>query len=120
MKISFGELRPFRLLWLAMLCALLALMVSCGRLNTSWKEEVRLSSGQLITIERTARGAITRDIAMRGTGWKPREPTLRIPRGGQDSMPPPVWRSVLIPVVLDYDPASDRFKAISKSWETHC
>ncbi len=82
-------------------------------MNLKWKEEVRLSSGQLIAVDRTARGTITRDIVMRATGWKPQETTLRIPHAGLGVQAPPVWRSILLPVVLDYDPATSTWSVVA-------
>ena len=90
---------------LIMLCTLVLASAGCNRMSESWKEEVRLSDGRLIVVKRTAKGSITRDIAMRATGWEPSETTLRIPQADRGATPP-VWRSVLIPVVMDYDPAS--------------
>ena len=93
-------------------CTLLLTMASCSRMSETWKEEVRLSDGRLIVVKRTAKGTITRDIAMRATGWKPRETTLRIaPVDG--GAKPPVWRSNLIPVVMDYDPASATWSVVA-------
>ncbi len=102
-----------RLVLLVLIAALLAMMAGCSRMSLKWREEVRLSSGQLITVDRTARGTITRDIAMRATGWKPKETTLRIKSVGSGIEPPPVWRSILIPVVLDYESASSTWSVVS-------
>lgn len=109
-RITFGFVRLF---WLALVCTLLATAAGCNRMSLKWKEEVRLSTGQLIAVDRTARGTITRDIAMRATGWKPKETTLRIPQAGLGVQAPPVWRSILIPVVLDYDPASSTWSVVA-------
>ena len=97
---------------LILLCTLVLTMVSCSRMSEPWKEEGRLSDGRLIVVKRTAKGTITRDIAMRATGWIPRETTLRI--GQVDgAAKPPVWRSHLIPVVMDYDPASSTWSVVA-------
>lgn len=101
------------LLQLTITTAVVAMSVGCSRMSIEWQEEVRLSGGQLITVDRTAKGAKTRDIAMRATGWKPKELTLRIPQAGLGIQTPPVWRSVLIPVVLDYDPASSAWSVVA-------
>lgn len=97
---------------LILLCTLVLAMAGCSRMNVSWKEEVRLSDGRLIVVKRNAKGRITRDMAMRATGWIPREITLRIPRV-EGAAKPPVWRSVLIPVVMDYDPASATWSVVA-------
>ena len=97
---------------LILLCTLVLTMVGCSRMSESWKEEVRLSDGRLIVVKRTAKGTITRDIAMRATGWKPKETTLRIAQV-DGAAKPPVWRSFLIPVVMDYDPASSTWSVVA-------
>jgi len=87
-------------------------LVGCSRMSESWKEEVRLSDGRLIVVKRTAKGRITRDMAMRATGWIPRETTVRM--GQVDgAAKPPVWRSDLIPVVMDYDPAASTWSVVA-------
>lgn len=112
MKIAGATTALVHALRLILLCALVLTMVGCSRMSESWKEEVRLSDGRLIVVKRTAKGTITRDIAMRATGWIPRETTLRI---GQvdEAAKPPVWRSHLIPVVMDYDPASSTWSVVA-------
>lgn len=111
MKVSLTTF--FRLFQLAFIVTLLAMSTGCSRMSLKWREEVRLSNGQLITVDRTAKGAITRDIAMRATGWKPKETTLRIRKSELGVQAPPVWRSILIPVVLDYDPASSSWTVVA-------
>ncbi len=81
-------------------------------MSETWKEEVQLSDGRMIVVKRTAKGTITRDMAMRATGWKPEETTLRIPKVDGVAKPP-VWRSVLIPLVMDYDPASRTWTVVA-------
>jgi hypothetical protein len=97
---------------LILLCTLVLTMGGCSRMSESWKEEVRLSDGRLIVVKRTAKGAITRDIAMRATGWNPTEITLRLPQA-DGTATPPVWRSVLVPLVMDYDPASSTWSVVA-------
>lgn len=112
MKIAGANTALVHALRLILLCTLLLTMGGCSRMSESWKEEVRLSDGRLIVVKRTAKGRITRDMAMRATGWIPRETTLRI--GQVDgAAKPPVWRSVLIPVVMDYDPASSTWSVVA-------
>lgn len=112
MKIAGATTALVYALRLILLCTLVLTMVSCSRMSESWKEEVRLSDGQLIVVKRTAKGTLTRDIAMRATGWKPKETTVRI--GQVDgAAKPPVWRSHLIPVVMDYDPASSTWSVVA-------
>lgn len=113
MKIACITSGFVRLFQLALLCILLVTAAGCSRMSLKWKEEVRLSSGQLIAVDRTAQGTITRDIAMRATGWKPKETTLRISQAGLGVQAPPAWRSILIPVVLDYDPATSTWSVLA-------
>lgn len=105
--------RWIRLWLLVVTVVLLPMLAGCSRMSVQWKEEVRLSNGQLLVVDRTARGTIKRDIGMRVTGWKPKETTLRIPQASPDVRPPPVWRSVLIPIVLDYDPATSTWSVVA-------
>jgi len=97
---------------LTLLGTLALMTVSCSRMNIAWKEEVRLSDGRLIVVKRTAKGSITRDMAMRATGWEPGETTLRITQE-DGTVNPPVWRSALIPVVMDYEPASSTWSVVA-------
>jgi len=112
MKIAGATTALVHTLRLMLLCTLLLTMGGCSRMSESWKEEVRLSDGRLIVVKRTAKGTITRDIAMRATGWKPKETTLRIAQV-DGAAKPPVWRSFLIPVVMDYDPASSTWSVVA-------
>jgi len=112
MKIAFATAAWIHALRVTLLCMLALTLVGCSRMSESWKEEVRLSDGQLIVVKRTAKGTITRDIAMRATGWKPKETTLRIAQV-DGAVKPPVWRSFLIPVVLDYEPASSTWSVVA-------
>lgn len=112
MKIAGATTALVHTLRLILLCTLLLTMGGCSRMSESWKEEVRLSDGRLIVVKRTAKGTITRDIAMRATGWKPKETTLRIAQV-DGAAKPPVWRSFLIPVVMDYDPASSTWSVVA-------
>jgi hypothetical protein len=111
MKIARATAAMVHALRVILLCTLVLTMVGCSRMGQSWKEEVRLSDGRLIVVKRTAKGSITRDIAMRATGWKPKETTLRIAQV-EGAAKPPVWRSALIPVVMDYDPASSTWSVV--------
>lgn len=116
MKIAGITYGVARILGLALLCALLVTAAGCSRMSAKWKEEVRLSSGQLITVERTARGTKTRDIVMRATGWKPKELKIRIPQAGLDVQAPPEWRSILHPSIWTTTPPLRR----GRSWPPPC
>lgn len=112
MKIAGATTASVPALRLILLCTLVLTMGGCSRMSESWKEEVRLSDGRLIVVKRTAKGTITRDIAMRATGWNPTEITLRLPQA-DGTATPPVWRSVLVPLVMDYDPASSTWSVVA-------
>jgi len=112
MKIARATAAKVQALRVILLCTLVLTMLGCSRMSESWKEEVRLSDGRLIVVKRTAKGTITRDIAMRATGWKPKETTLRIAQV-DGAAKPPVWRSFLIPVVMDYEPASSTWSVVA-------
>jgi hypothetical protein len=112
MTISGATTALVHALRLILLCKLVLAMAGCNRMSETWKEEVRLSDGRLIVVKRTAKGSITRDIAMRATGWKPSETTLRIPQADSGAAPP-VWRSNLIPVVMDYDTATATWSVVA-------
>ncbi|UQY89516.1 hypothetical protein LQE85_10055 [Stenotrophomonas rhizophila] len=92
MKIAGATATWVHVLRLILLCMPVVTMVGCNRMSESWKEEARLSDGRLIVVKRTAKGTITRDIAMRATGWKPKVTTLRIAQV-EGAANPPVWRS---------------------------
>ncbi|WP_315385966.1 hypothetical protein [uncultured Stenotrophomonas sp.] len=112
MKTAAATITLAPVLRLTLLCAVVLTMVGCSRMSERWKEEVRLSDGRMIVVKRTAKGTITRDMVMRATGWKPKETTLRIPEVDGFANPP-VWRSGLIPVVMDYDPASSTWSVVA-------
>jgi len=112
MKIARATAAIVQALRVILLCTLVLTMVGCSRMSESWKEEARLSDGRLIVVKRTAKGTITRDIAMRATGWKPKDITLRIAQV-EGAAKPPVWRSPLVPVVMDYDPASSTWSVVA-------
>jgi len=112
MKITEATTALAHALRLILLCTLVLTIVGCSRMSETWKEEVRLSDGRMIVVKRTAKGAIKRNIAMRATGWEPGETTLRIPQAGAE-VNPPVWRSALLPVVIDYDPASSTWAVVA-------
>lgn len=90
MKIARATTAMVQALRVILLCTLVLTMVGCSRMSESWKEEVRLSDGRLIVVKLTAKGTITREIAMRATGWKPKETTLRIAQV-EGAAKPPVW-----------------------------
>lgn len=112
MKIAGATTALVHALRLILLCTLVLTMGGCSRMNESWKEEVRLSGGRLIVVKRTAKGTITRDIAIRPNGWKPTEITLRLPQA-DGAATQPVWRSLLVPLVMDLGPASSTWSVVA-------
>ena len=113
MNIARHQSRFSRHFQLMVIIAMLPMLSACSRMSTTWTEEVRLPSGKLLNVDRTAKGGMLRDHGMRATGWKPEELTLRIPQRGLDIQAPPPWRSDLIPVVLDYDPVSSEWSVVA-------
>lgn len=97
---------------LVALCVLLAVSAGCGRVSLEWKEEVRLSDGRLIIIDRTAKGRIQRELGG-PTGWEPSEETLRIQSPLSGAKAPPTWRSNLVPILLDYDAATSTWIVVT-------
>lgn len=97
---------------LSLFCILVAALPGCGRVNLAWKEEVRLSDGQLLTVDRTAKGHIQRELGG-PTGWEPSEVTLQVQSAINGAKAPPAWRSNLVPIVLDYDVARSTWVVVA-------
>lgn len=91
----------------------LMMMSGCGVIELTWSEEVRLPTGSLILVERTASGEGRGEIGG-PTQWEPTEMTLSIPPGTpQGTSVPPLWRSEFIPILLDYDKTTDTWSIVA-------
>jgi hypothetical protein len=83
---------------LFLICVVLA---GCATKPFEWKEQVKLQSGEIIIVKRTAKqGRSLGELGGPG-GWEPSVMTLEIDddRIGK----PPVWRFSFVPMLFDYD-----------------
>jgi hypothetical protein len=78
-----------------------AVLAACGNVDVSWKEEVKLSDGQVIIVKRTAEGKALGEIGGPG-GWRATRMTLEIDRPRLPTNPP-AWSQRWVPMVFDYD-----------------
>ena len=85
---------------LGLLLAMTAL-ASCGNVDVSWKEEVKLADGQVIIVKRTAQGKALGEIGGPG-GWRANRMTLEIDRPRLPTNPPE-WSQRWVPMLFDYD-----------------
>lgn len=91
----------------------LVMMSGCGAIELTWSEEVRLPTGSLILVERTASGEARGEIGT-PTSWKPLEMTLYIPPDTpQGTKGPPLWRSEFIPILLDYEKTTETWSVVA-------
>lgn len=105
-----------RLRWAAAIGAVLSL-ASCDRNEiVAWSEEVKLQSGELIVISRTA--AFSENwIAGGGGGAFNMGMTLRI-QNPQHAENPSVWEGRFVPILLDRDPQSKEWFVVATFF--HC
>lgn len=83
-------------------CALSGLVLTaCGKTNISWKEEVKLSSGEVITVQRTAKTKAFGEIGGPG-GWENEGMSVKVihPKLPDN---PPEWNFPFVPLVFDRD-----------------
>ncbi len=86
-----------------LLCTAL-LVVACGKNQIEWKEEVKLQSGEVIMVARTAKTKPFGEIGGPG-GWENEGMTVQITRPiNADN--PPVWDARFVPLLFDRDPAT--------------
>jgi hypothetical protein len=76
-------------------------LAACGNVDISWKEQVKLASGEVIVVKRTAQGKRLGEIGGTG-GWAATRMTLEIaePRRPTD---PPQWAERWVPMLFDFD-----------------
>ena len=74
----------------------------CGKSNITWMEEVQISSGEIITVKRTAK---TKDFGQIGGtgGWENEGMTVEIITPIRPGYPGP-WNANFVPLVFDRDP----------------
>lgn len=83
------------------LCLCIALS-ACGKTNLSWKEEVKLSSGEIITVARTAKTKAFGEIAGPG-GWENEGMSVKVILPEKSPENPPEWNFPFVPLVFDRD-----------------
>ncbi len=98
--------------WPLAIAVSMILLVGCGKVNLKWSEEVRLETGQVIVVQRTALGKKQGEIGGPG-GWEPTEMTVDIPAPAAGINPPPKWRSIYVPILLDYEESKDTWTVVS-------
>ena len=102
---------------------LLGLLNRCDDVNIKWQEEVRMSEGKMLLVDRTAKGKLTGGYGMGGTaGWKEEEMSLEVRQLPAAWAPPPVWRKKYAPILLDYHPQERTWRIVAthlacKGWE---
>lgn len=89
----------------ALFCALL--LSGCGRSQIEWKEEVKLQSGEVIVVKRTAKSRDFGEIGGPG-GWENEGMTVQIIQPLKPDNPP-VWNAKFVPLVFDRDPGTNEW-----------
>ena len=81
---------------------LVALLLNgCGKVDTSWTEDVALQDGTLLVLKRGAQGKKLGEIGGSG-GWENTQMTLEI-ESPKVATNPPIWSERWVPMLLDYD-----------------
>ena len=93
-------------------CAAVALLCppilsGCGENLISWKEEVKLQSGEVIVVKRTAKSKDFGEVGG-GGGWENEGMTVQIVQPSVVDNPP-VWDAKYVPLIFDRDP-------VTKEW----
>jgi hypothetical protein len=76
------------------------LVSACNKID--WKEEVKLQSGEIIVVERTAKAKSFGELGGPG-GWENMGMTVQIIRPIKSDNPPP-WDYKFVPLIFDRDP----------------
>ena len=84
------------------LLVLAGVLTACGRVDVTWREQVRLASGEIIVVARTAQGKRMGEIGGPG-GWGATRMTLAIDQP-KVAANPPAWSERWVPMLFDYDP----------------
>ncbi len=87
------------------------LLVSCGRSDLSWTEEVQLQSGEVIVVHRTAKTKAFGELGGSG-GWENQGMALEIltPKKSDN---PPIWSYPFVPLVFDQDPETKEWFVVA-------
>ena len=89
----------------ALFCALF--LSACGKSQIEWKEEVKLQSGEVIVVKRTAKSKDFGEIGGPG-GWENEGMTVQIIQPVKSDNPP-IWDAKFVPIVFDRDPATQEW-----------
>ena len=95
--------------WLGWLLAagMTAMLAGCSNgVDLKWQEEVKMADGQILLLNRTAKGEQVGGHfgTTGGGGFKEKELTLDVVKLPEGWQPPPAWRTEWVPVLLDYQP----------------
>jgi hypothetical protein len=78
------------------------LLTACGQGKFEWKEEVKLQSGEVVVVKRTAKSKPFGEIGGAG-GWENEGMTVQIIQPLKADNPP-LWDAKFVPLVFDRDP----------------
>ncbi len=78
------------------------LLVGCGKSQIGWKEEVKLQSGEVILVKRTAKSTPLGGIGD-PAGWENEGMTVEIIQPLKPDNPP-LWDAKFVPLIFDRDP----------------
>jgi len=81
-------------------------LVTSGNVDLKWQEEVKMADGQILIVNRIAKGEQIGGHfgTTGGGGFKEKELTLDVVKLPDGWQPPPPWRTEWVPVLLDYQP----------------
>lgn len=77
-------------------------LTACGNSQIEWKEEVKLQSGEIVVVKRTAKSKRFGEIGGPG-GWENEGMTVQIIQPIKPDNPP-LWNAKFVPLVFDRDP----------------
>lgn len=86
-------------------CAVL--VSACSRGQLEWKEEVKLQSGDVITVKRTAKTKPFGEVGGSG-GWENEGMTVQVLEPVKPDNPP-IWDAKYVPLIFDRDPATQEW-----------
>jgi hypothetical protein len=89
--------------------ALLTLLGCTKQLK--WEEEVKLQSGEVLLLTRTAQAKPFGEVGGPG-GWANDGMTIKVKSPSKDNNPPP-WAGKLVPVLFDRDPATNEWLIVA-------
>jgi len=105
--------------WLGWLLAvgIVLTLTGCesGKVDLKWQEEVKMTDGQMLLVNRTAKGEQVGGHfgTTGGGGFKEKELTLDVVKLPENWQPPPAWRTDYVPILLDYQPAEHTWSVVA-------